>query len=113
MSAILYSQQFDSDYLEAAHLDAPTTLVIESVSPRGTRKAKDGKPIDKPILTFAKVKRALVLNKTNAKVIALMFGNRMDEWAGKSITLYATTCKAFGNDKTPCIRVKFEDQDND
>lgn len=104
--AILYSQQFDSDYLEAAHLDKPTILEIVEVLPRSSKKAKDGKLIDKPILHFKGVKRGLVLNKTNAKVIALMHGNKMDAWVGKRITIFATTCKAFGNDKTPCIRVE-------
>ena len=106
MSAILYSQQFDSDYLEAAHLDGDVELEISEVLARKTKKAKDGKLIDKPILLFKGAKRGLVLNKTNAKVIALMFGNRMDSWAGKKILIYPTTCKAFGSDNTPCIRVR-------
>lgn len=109
--SILYSQQFDSDYLEAAHLDGDVTLEISEIIPRNQRKAKDGKPIDKPILLFKGSKRGFVLNKTNAKIIALNFGNKMDSWAGKRITLFPTTCKAFGNDKTPCIRVKVEDSE--
>jgi hypothetical protein len=104
--SITYGQQFDSDYLEAAHLDSEATLKISEVVPRKTRKAKDGKLIDKPILQFEGAKRGLVLNKTNAKVLALMYGNKMDLWVGKPVTLFATTCKAFGSDNTPCIRVR-------
>jgi len=105
--SLLYSQQYDSDYLEAAHLDADATLEISEVIARGIKKSKDGKLIDKPILLFKATKRGLVLNKTNAKVIALMFGNKMDSWVGRKITMFPTTCKAFGSDKTPCIRVRF------
>ena len=92
-------------------MDKDTKLEIESVLPRNSQKCKDGKPIDKPILRFVKVKRAMVLNKTNAKLMALHFGNDMAKWVGKSVTLYATTCKAFGNPNTPCIRVKVEDEE--
>ena len=107
MSAILYSNQFDSDYLEAAHLDGETVLTVAAITPRGQKKSKDGKLIDKPILTFEKVKRGMVLNKTNAKVCALMFGNKMESWVGKQITIMPAVCDAFGKKNTPCIRVKF------
>jgi hypothetical protein len=49
--------------------------------------------------------KRLVLNKTNAKTIAKLHGNETDEWAGKKITLYPTTCQAFG-DTVDCIRIK-------
>lgn len=108
--AILYSQQFDSDYLESAHLDGDVTLEISEVVPKGKLKAKDGKLIDKPILKFKGAKRGYVMCKTTAKVVALMYGNNMAGWIGKKITLFPTTCKAFGKDNTPCIRVRFEEQ---
>jgi len=104
---ILYSQQYDGDYLEAAHLTGDTKLVISEILPRASRKAKtDGKPIDKPILKFKGAHRGMVLNKTNAKVLANAFGPDMARWTGQTITLYPTTCKAFGVADTPCIRVK-------
>jgi hypothetical protein len=111
MTAILYSNQFDSDYLEAAHLDGETVLTIASVTPRNQRKAKDGKPIDKPILGFEKAKRQLILCKTNAKAVALMYGNKMDGWVGKEITIFPTKGDFFGKKNVPCIRVKFIPQD--
>lgn len=103
---ILYSQQFDSDYLEAACLDGEVTLEISQVIGRGEKKAKDGKMIDKPILKFKGAKRAYVMCKTTAKVVALMYGGNMDKWVGKKITLFPTTCISFGKPNTPCIRVK-------
>lgn len=51
------------------------------------------------------VNKRLVLNKTNAKTIAKMHGNETDEWAGKRVTLFATTCEAFG-ETVDCIRVR-------
>lgn len=104
---ILYSQQYDSEYLEAPHLTGDTTLEISEIIKRGQRTCKkDGKKIDKPILMFKGKKRGLVLNKTNARIIALVHGGDLAKWVGKTITLFPTTCNAFGNSNTPCIRVK-------
>lgn len=47
-----------------------------------------------------------VLNPTNAKTIAKMHGSEADEWRGKAVTLYPTTCSAWGEDDVPCIRVR-------
>jgi len=48
------------------------------------------------------------VNKTNAKRIRdqLGLGDTMEDWIGHEITIYPTTCNAFGNPNTPCIRVK-------
>jgi hypothetical protein len=47
----------------------------------------------------------MVMNKTNAKLIASHYGDDTDNWTGKEITLYPTTCQAFG-ETVPCIRVR-------
>ena len=49
--------------------------------------------------------KKLVLNKTNAKVIAGLLGYETDDWGGKRITLFATTCQAFG-ETVDCIRIR-------
>jgi len=102
---LTYSEQFEGDYLEAAHLSKEVTVEIVAIDSKATVKATNGKIIDKPILHFKGAKRALICNKTNAKEIVSMHGD-MGEWIGKRITLYPTTCDAFGIPNTPCIRVK-------
>ena len=47
----------------------------------------------------------MVLNKTNAGIIAKLYGTDTDAWVGKKIVIYATTCKAFG-ETVECVRVK-------
>jgi len=59
---------------------------------------------DKAEKNGAKEKR-LVLNRTNAKTIAKLYGPEVDDWAGKQITLFPTTTQAFG-DTVDCIRVR-------
>jgi hypothetical protein len=46
----------------------------------------------------------MVLNKTSAKAIADLYGPKTEEWKGKDIQLFATTCQAFGK-TVECIRV--------
>lgn len=104
------SEVFDG-FLEAEDIpagkDIPVT--IESVrEPGPDDKGKDGRQMDKPIVKLAKVKKEWVLNKTNARLIRRQHGNEMDAWSGKKINIYRTTCNAFGDPKTPCIRVRGE-----
>jgi hypothetical protein len=95
-------------FLEAGDLDGKDrTLVIAHV--RGSDsgdKGTDGRPIEKPIVAFKGAKKEWVLNKTNARTIRLLYGNAFAAWEGKKVTLYATTCDAFGKKHTPCIRVR-------
>jgi len=83
-------------------------LTIEGVRETNTKdKGKDGRAIeDQAIIKFSKAKKEWVLNKTNAKSIRRLYGNDMTAWVGQMVTIYRTTCNAFGNPKTPCIRVK-------
>jgi hypothetical protein len=70
-------------------------------------KDSEGKEQKKPVVYFreSKDKRGLVLCKTNGKTIAAMYGNETNEWIGKRITLYPTTCDAFGK-TVECIRIR-------
>lgn len=59
----------------------------------------------KPVLYFQGKQKGLVLNKTNANVIAEQHGHETDEWNGKQIVLFPTQTD-FGGRTVPCIRVK-------
>jgi hypothetical protein len=101
----IYGQYIEAEELpEGKDID----VTIESVrSANANDKGKDGKPItDKAFIRLAKVKKEWVLNATNAKSIRRQHGNDMDEWSGKKITIYRTTCNAFGDPNKPCIRVR-------
>lgn len=105
---LTYSEQYGGDYLEPVLLDGKDCrVIIEKIDPKGTvRRADNNRMIDKPILHFKGKTRALPLNKTCARVIAMMYGTNMNEWVGKEITIYPTTCDAFGEEDVPCIRVR-------
>lgn len=96
---------FDDQFLKAGHFPEPRDLTIKAVA-RGSVGTDNDKEI-RPLVTFAEVNKPLVLNKTNAKRIVALYGSDTAKWAGKRITLYATTCE-FGGDEVECIRVKKE-----
>lgn len=105
------TEAFPSEYIEAGDLDGQErTLTIASIEGAHTGKGTDGKSFVKPLIRFEKAKKGLVLNKTNAKRIRdyLGYGNDMDKWVGRKVTIYPTTCNAFGVKNTPCIRVKID-----
>ena len=105
---------FPSLYLASHDLqgkDVPLTirrLIVEDLkTERGTER--------KPVLYFQETQKKaerdstdekrLVLNKTNAGLIAAMYGPEVNDWTGKRITLYATVVSAFGKEQE-AIRVR-------
>jgi len=104
------SDAFPSKWLTAAELEdedgnpADQTLTIrEAVMEEMEIPGKD--PVEKPVVYFEEIDKGLVLNKTNGKSIAGMYGNDTEDWAGERVTLYPTEVN-FQGTMTPCIRVR-------
>jgi hypothetical protein len=96
---------FPSDYLQADDLRGKdVTVTIASIEPRHELKGENNRIEHKPVVTVKNGTKKWVLNKTNAKTIAKKHGKPMD-WIGKQVTLYPTTCTAFG-ETVDCIRVR-------
>lgn len=77
------SDVFPSNYLKAADLNGRTVRVTMDrveVEQIGTDR--------KPVLYFQGKEKGVVLNKTNASNIALMFGENMDDWRGSEVELF-------------------------
>jgi len=98
---------FPSDYLSEADLKGKeVTLTIKEVVSEELR-AKDNSQSDCWIMTFEATPKKFVVKPTNADLIIKATGQEeFSELAGNRITLYPTTCFAFGDPNTPCIRVK-------
>ena len=55
------------------------------------------------------VVKPMIFNKTNCKIIQKLFGTgEVENWVGKQIIVYATTCKMGRDPNMPCLRVKPE-----
>ncbi len=100
-------QMFDSAYVGAWDLQGRDVVVtIASITPGELSKAGTSKKDKAPIIHFEGRDKGMVLNKTNMKIIAGIYGGfKVKAWIGKPITLYATTCQ-FGPNTVDCIRVR-------
>lgn len=100
-----YALLFPSKWLAAADLMGEDRIVqVKQIIP----SEEVGQSKDKrPVVYFQGVEKGLVLNKTNAKRIAKLYGPDTDKWIGKSITLYPSECD-FGDETVPCLRVRPE-----
>jgi hypothetical protein len=49
--------------------------------------------------------KPLILNATNSKSIQKLYGPYIEDWAGKSITLYASTTQLAG-ESVECLRIR-------
>ena len=101
-----FRKLFDDRFIGTYDLDGKPelTVTIEDIGME-TMRTQDGAEADKPVVSIKGAKKKWVLNKTNAKTIAELYGVDTDNWLGKKVTLYVTECQAFGS-KVECIRVK-------
>ncbi len=103
-----YKLLFPKDYLGAHDLIAAgkdVTLTIAGVKME-TLTLTGGRKEEKPVITFEGTEKKLVMNVTNASIIASIYKTpETDEWIGKRITLYPTTTQ-FGPDTVECIRIR-------
>ena len=96
---------YPSEYIGAADLKGrDVTLTISRVELADLRLV-GGATKRKPVVHFDKTEKKLVLNKTNAALVASQHGGKCEGWTGKKITLYPTTTKCKGQ-TVPCVRVR-------
>ena len=103
-----YRTMFDRDYI--GHFDLPqgrdVTVTISKVV-AGQLTAMGGRKSKKPVVYFEGKEKGLICNKTNSKTIASLYGNYVESWVGKRITLYVSmTRNPEGGDDVQCIRIR-------
>lgn len=95
------SNAFPSKYLRAADLDGrQVTVSIDRVVMEDV-----GDDDAKPVLYFVGKEKGVVLNKTNASNISLIYGDETDDWHGKPVTLYEAMVDFQGR-SVAAIRIK-------
>ncbi len=94
-------QMYPSRWLKASDLQNKTfTLTIDRLA---FEDVGDGD--QKPILYFKGAEKGLVLNKTNATSIGMVYGQETEGWIGKAIQIFPTMVP-FGSNTVPAIRVR-------
>lgn len=80
-------------------------ITIDSVSKEPV-KGQDGKEEMCIVAKIRGAQKPIILNKTNCKLIAKVLDTPyIEEWAGKSVIIYAAKVKAFG-EMVEALRVK-------
>lgn len=104
MAKTHWKKLHNPDYLGAYSLDDSTMVVeIKKVEKREIMGA-DGKK-DEAIVAELVGQKPMILNATNCKTIASLYGNYIEDWQGKRITLFIANVKAFGT-TTEALRVE-------
>lgn len=105
MSKTHYKTLMNPDYIGAYSLNEgeDLTVVIAHVA----REVITGTGGKKEECTVAHLKnqKPMILNSTNQKSIAKLYGPYIEDWAGKPITLFASTTKLAG-DTVECLRIR-------
>ena len=106
MSETHYKKLINPDYLGAYSLDPGKDMVltIKAVG-REMITGTGGKKEECPVCHWAEEQKPMILNVTNMKTIAKMYGPYIENWAGKKVQIYATTTK-FGGDTVECLRIR-------
>jgi hypothetical protein len=100
-----WKQLIDPRYIGAYALPNgdDLTVTIQGVK-KETITMMGGKKEDHSIMHIAGHK-PMILNATNSKSIHKLYGPYIEDWAGKSITLFASTAK-MGGEMVECLRIR-------
>src|SRR5882762_7099385 len=102
-----YRALYDREYVGAWELQGKDVVVKISKVIGGELTAIGGRKSKKPVISLEGKEKKMICNKTNAKVIAALYGNLVEDWVGKRITLFVgmTRDPSTGGD-IECLRVR-------
>ena len=100
-----WKKLINPDYIGAYALPPgeDLTVTIQHVS-REIVTSTGGKK-EECTVAHLKGQKPLILNVTNSKSIARLYGPYIEDWAGKQITLFASTTKLAG-EMVECVRIR-------
>lgn len=105
MSKTHYKKLINPDYLGAYSInegeDLTVTMDFVQVEEVVGEKAKK----DNCSVLHLVGQKPMILNATNSKSIAKLYGPYIEDWHGQKITLFATTTKMAG-EMVECLRVR-------
>lgn len=95
-----FSDKYKGAFFKASDIHLkPKRLTIAEI----TEEDVSGEP--KVVVRFEKADQALVLNKTNASILADTWGDEMEDWCGKQVLLKSDRTQ-FSGKLVPCIRIE-------
>lgn len=97
--------KFLSDYLSAETFEGPMTVTIRKVEVRTIGGAEEEKE-EKLALSFVELDQSMVLNRTNLKMLAGLWGDETESWLGKKIEIYVDEAIAFRGKVVAGLRIR-------
>lgn len=94
-----------SRYLSGDDLDEEVVVTIEKVVLESFRDPRTRVEARKPVMYFQRAKRGLIVNRTNWRAVADLYGDESDNWTGKRISLAPVMVDAYGK-QTRAVRVR-------
>jgi hypothetical protein len=92
-------------YLSGDDLDGEVIVTIDRVVMESFRDPRTRVETRKPVMYFQRAKRGLIVNRTNWRTVADLYGDESDNWTGKRITLTPAMVDAYGK-QTKAVRVR-------
>jgi hypothetical protein len=92
-------------YLTGDDLDGEVVVTIERVVLEPFRDPRTRVETRKPVMYFQRAKRGLIVNRTNWRSVADLYGDESDNWTGKRIALAGVMVDAYGK-QTKAVRVR-------
>lgn len=94
------------DYIGAYSLDDGKDLTVTVEKVVREMVTGDGGKKEECTVAYLKGQKPLILNRTNSKTITKLYNSPyIEDWAGKQITLYATTTRVAG-ETVECLRIR-------
>ncbi len=97
------NEMYPSKFLKASDIDQDYEVTIVEVGTDNIGQGDDRE--EKFIVHFDEFDKGLVLNKTNANLIAVQHGLNTEDWIGKKVVLTVEDV-AFQGKITPAIRIR-------
>lgn len=95
----------DPRYIGAYALPNGHDLIVTIEGVRSEEITMMGGKKEVHSIMYIKGQKPMILNATNSKSIHKLYGPYIEEWAGKQVTLYASTAK-LGGEMVECLRIR-------
>jgi hypothetical protein len=92
-------------YLTGEDLEGEVVVTIDRVVLESFRDPRTRVEARKPVMYFQRAKRGLIVNRTNWRAVADLYGDESDNWPGKRIALVGVMVDAYGK-QTRAVRVR-------
>ena len=96
----------NTNYMGVYSLDNGNDLIVTIEKVVREQVVSTGGKKEECTVAYLRGQKPLILNRTNAKTITKIYNSPyIEDWQGKQITLFASTCKMAG-DIVECLRIR-------